>query len=590
MSFSQREAVAEIVLQPIDDKTSERAISLDDKNCDVPTAEADNGEPVVADAQAGVQRIEAIASAWSRRSLVAAYIMIWLIYFWEYMLQVVQASLTPYVTSSYAEHSLTPTVGVLSSIIGGCCNLTMAKILDIIGRPQGFLLCIVLATVGLVLMAACRSIEMYATAQVFYTLGNTMLQYTLGLFIADTTHLRNRGLLVAFSSTPNLIIVWAAGPMAQAFLEGPGWPWAFGTFAIIIPVVALPLCFLFLYFEKQAEKESVMPKRATHDGIRDSIVFYLREFDIVGLILVTCGLALFLLPFSLYSFQTDGWRSNLVICLIVFGFTLLIAFAAWECYFAPVQFIPFHLLTDRTVFNAYILGFTLFASYYVWYAYFSSFLQVVNNVSVTDASYIMNGNTIMSCFACILAGVVIRRTGRFKPLALFVGIPVSILAVGLMIYFRHPDQSVGYLVMCQIFVGLGSGIIIITDQVAAMSNTTHQHFAAILAIDGLFSNIGSSVGLTIAAAIWTSILPTRLLRYLPAEQQENLVLIYSDLTTQLSFPIGSETRLAVQHAYGDAMMMLYIAGTAFWVVGIVALLLWRDTNVQNIKQVKGLVF
>lgn len=79
--------------------------------------------------------------------------------------------LTPYVTSSFALHSLTATTGVMSGIFGGVSKLTLAKVLDIWGRPQGFLVVVLLMTVGLVMMAACNNVETYAAAQVFYWVG-----------------------------------------------------------------------------------------------------------------------------------------------------------------------------------------------------------------------------------------------------------------------------------------------------------------------------------------------------------------------------------------------------------------------------------
>lgn len=115
-------------------------------------------------------------------------------------------------TSAFAEHSLTPTVSVVSSVIGGCTNFTIAKILDVFGRPQGYLVCIIIATVGLIMMAACREVEAYAAAMVFYTVGNTGLQYSLSVFVADTSSLKNRGLMQAFAYSPNMITVSARIP------------------------------------------------------------------------------------------------------------------------------------------------------------------------------------------------------------------------------------------------------------------------------------------------------------------------------------------------------------------------------------------
>lgn len=85
-------------------------------------------------------------------------------------------------------------------------------------------------------------------------------------------------------------------------------------------------------------------------------------------------------------------------------------------------------------------------------------------------------------------------------------------------------------------------------------------------------------------------MPKKLAIYLPADQQANLTMIYSDIVTQLSFPVGSDTRLAIQHAYGDTQRYLFITGTASWVLGLVAVLMWRNINTIGIKQTKGRVF
>lgn len=444
---------------------------------------------VDAHAQPGVQNIEAVTVAWTITALVCAYVMIWLAYFVEGMLSGTTAALTPYITSAFAQHSLTPTVGILSSVIGGVTNLTLAKILDVFGRPQGYLFCIVLATAGLIMMAACNNVEAYAAAQVFYTVGNNGLQYSLSVFVADTSSLRNRGLMQAFASSPNLITCWLAGPISSAYLKGPGWRWCFGTFTIIIPAITLPLFGLFVYNYHKAKKQGVVPKRESQRTTWRSFLYYCREFDAVGLILLSAGVALFLLPFNLYTIQAKGWHSPLIICLLVFGIVLTIIFAVWERFFAPVTFIPYSLLLDRTVFGACILSATLFVSYYCWNSYFSSFLQVVNDLNVTDASYVVQIYTVGSVLCSLAVGGLIHYTGRYKPVCLYFGIPLSILGLGLMINFRRSDGNIGYIVMCQIFISFAAGTIIICDEIAIMAAASHQHTAVVLAVLGMFGNI-----------------------------------------------------------------------------------------------------
>lgn len=548
-------------------------------------------EPIVdIDAQPGVQNIEAVTMAWTTTALIFAYVIIWLTYFVEGMLSGTMAALNPYVTSAFAQHSLTPTVGVLSSVIGGVTNLTLAKILDVFGRPQGYLFTIILATAGLIMMAACNNVEAYAAAQVFYTVGNNGIQYSLSVFIADTTSLRNRGLMQAFASSPNLITCWLAGPISSGYLEGPGWRWCFGTFTFLVPGITLPLFGLLLYNYYEAKKQGLVPKRESQRTALQSFLYYCREFDAVGLILLSAGVALFLLPFNLYTLQAKGWRSSLVICMLVFGIVLMIIFAIWEKFFAPVTFISYSLYLDRTVFGACILSTTLFVSYFCWDSYFSSFLQVVYGLSVSHASYVVQTYTVGTVLCSLAAGLLIHYTGRYKPICLYFGIPLSILGLGLMIKFRQPDGNIGYIVMCQIFISFAAGTIIICDEIAIMAAVSHQHIAVALAVLGMFGNIGGAIGLTVSAAIWQDIFPNRLAKYLPASELPNLLLIYEDITTQLSYPAGSPARIAIQHAYGDAQTRLLIAGTAVWAVGIVAVVMWRDIRIIGIKQTKGHVF
>ncbi len=551
----------------------------------------DGDEPIVdAHAQPGVQNIEAVTVAWTTTALIFAYVMIWLTYFVEGMLSGTTAALTPYVTSAFAQHSLTPTVGILSSVIGGVTNLTLAKILDVFGRPQGYLVCIVIATVGLIMMAACNNVEAYAAAQVFYTVGNNGLQYSLSVFVADTSSLRNRGLMQAFAGSPNLITCWLAGPISSGYLNGPGWRWCFGTFTIIIPVITLPLFGLLVYNYYKAKKQGLVPKRESRGTAWGSIFYYCREFDAIGLILLSAGVALFLLPFNLYTLQAKGWRSPLIICLLVFGIALMIIFVVWESLFAPVTFIPYSLLVDRTVFGACILSLTLFVSYFCWISYFSSFLQVVNDLSIADASYVVQAYTVGSVLSSLAVGLLIHYTGRYKPVCLYFGIPLSILGMGLMINFRRPDGNVGYIVMCQILISFAAGTVIICDEIAIMAAASHQHIAVVLAVLGMFGNVGGAIGLTVAAAVWHGVLPKKLAKYLPASELPNLPTIYEDITVQLSYPVGSPARVAIQRAYGDTQMNMLIAGTAVWALGVVAVLMWRDIRVIGIRQTKGHVF
>lgn len=68
-----------------------------------------------------------------------------------------------------------------------------------------------------------------------------------------------------------------------------------------------------------------------------------------------------------------------------------------------------------------------------------------------------------------------------------------------MVAFRSADSRIGYIVMTQIFIAFAGGTLVITEQMAAMAAASHQHVAVVLAIEGMFANVGGAIGQTIAS-------------------------------------------------------------------------------------------
>ncbi|KAK5661593.1 hypothetical protein OQA88_9692 [Cercophora sp. LCS_1] len=570
------------------EKANDKEAAVTNDLAQQPSSDADS-EQISADAQAGVQAVEALTTVWTKNNLILAYVTIWVIFFVDAMQSSMSGGLVAYVTSSFYQHGLTATTGVMANLIGGLSKIPLAKVLDIWGRPQGFVLMLACLMLGLVMMAACNNVETYAAAQVFYWVGFNGISYTISIFIADTTHLKNRGLMLAFASSPYIITVWIGGPLATAFLDGPGWRWAYGAFAIITPAICSPLLYLFFKNYRKAAKLGILPKREHNRSAWENVKYYFVEFDVVGIFLIIAGLALFLLPFNIYSRQPQQWRSPLIIAFFIVGGLLTIGFVVWERWFAPKTFIPYKLLSDRTVLAACILAANLFISFYIWDSFFFSFLQVVFNLNITHAQYIMNIYSIGACFWSLVVGFLIRYTGRFKWLAVYFGVPVTILGIALMLNFRHAGVPVGYIVMCQIFIAVSGGTLVICEQIAAMAVTTHQYIAVVLAIEGMFASVGGAVGSTVAAAIWNDLFPKNLRRYLPQEAQANITEIYGSLAVQLSYEPGTPTRDAIEQAYSEAQKWMLVASTVIQVISIACVLVWRDVKVKDFKQVKGLV-
>lgn len=518
---------------------------------------------------------------------------VWLIYFIDAFEGPTTWALTPYVTSSFSLHGLTAITGVVAQLVGGLFRLPLAKLIDVWGRPEGLAICVALMTVGSIMMAATNSVQMYAAAEVFSQAGGNNRNYILSVLLADTSQLKNRGLIFAYIASPYLITTFTSGFFAQSMLDGPGWRWAFGIFSILHPVLNLPLVIILLYYQRKAMKAGLVPIRDSGRSVLQRIKFYSIECDIFGLFLLISGLALFLLPFSLYPYQgatlNEQWSSPLVLSMLIIGIVLIIGFIVWEWKFAPVTFIPFHLLKDRTILGCCFIAAILFVEFYIWNTYFSSFLQVVPGLSIAQSGYVINIYSMGSCFWSFISGLILRYTGDFKWQALVFGMPMTFLGVVLMIVFRQPDVNIGYIVMCQLFIAFGGGTLVITQQVGAMAATTHQYIAVVLAILSVATSIGGAVGASVAGAVWGGTFTEDLARFLPPESVANATTIAGDITVQLSYPIGDPTRMGIQNAYGNSQRIMLIAATAITALGFPAVLMWRAIDTRERKQVKGRV-
>lgn len=501
-------------------------------------------------------------------------------------------SFSTYVTSNFKEHSLTSATSIMSSVIGALTKLPLAKLIDLWGRPQGYMLMVVCYTLGLVMMAACNGVELYAAAQVFYWVGQNGTDYVVSIFVADTSRLKNRGLMFAFLSSPFIITSWISGPLAAAYLGlemVDGWRWAYGTFAIIAPIITFPLFALFQWNYRKASKAGLVPTRESNRTVAESIKYYLIQFDALGLLLITVGMALFLLSFAVQPNQTKHFASPLVICMIVFGILFLVGFGFWERFGAPVTFIPFHLLRDRTILGANILAAVIMFGFYMWNVWFFSFLQVVTSLGVAEATFVTRTYSVGSCLWSFATGIVIATTGRFKALALYFGVSAMMLGAGLMIQFRQPDTNIGYIVMCQIIIAFGGGTLVISQQIAVMAATTHQYVAVVLAMQQMCSLIGGAIGQAVSTAIWSGLFRNSLLRFLPPSDIANVDVIYSDIKEQLAYPIGSPTRIGIQAAYGEVQKWMCTAAVVILALMAPCVMVWRNYQLKDHKQVKGTV-
>ncbi|KAI0594285.1 major facilitator superfamily transporter [Biscogniauxia sp. FL1348] len=579
-------AVSDQVTAIAQEQDSEKISGADNGVQDIDDDTKDKSDSSSEHKQDGVKQVEAITTVWSKELMIVMFILLYLVSFVDSLLQSVQQNLIPFVTSSFGRHGLLSTTSIVATIIGGVCNLAIAKVIDIWGRCEGFIVMVTLVVVGMIMKATCINVEMYAAAHTLYWVGHIGMQYIIDIILADTTTLKNRLILFGIKATPTIAVTFAGPRIADLFYTNVNFRWAFGAFSIILVFFSIPVAVIFIISKRKAVKAGVFPKRVSNRTTLESVKYYLIQFDAVGMFLTVFGWSLLLLPFSLVTYAPNGWKTGYIIALIIVGFLLLAAFPIWEKYYAPVQYFPFKFLMDRTILGSCLLYCFTFLSIYCWDAYYSSYLQVVHGLTITTSGYVLNTLGLTAAFIGPFLGLLVRYTGAVKWPAI-AGIPFAVLGTALLIHFRQPSSHVGLLVMCQIFNGISSEIWSLGSKLAVMASVDHQQIAVVVALHSLFASIGAAIGFAIAGGIWTNILPAKLYENLPEGSKNLTSSIYGSLVIQESYPLGSPIRDAIIASYADVQRKMVIAGTAFLPLCIISIFMWKNINVLKIEETKG---
>ncbi|KAJ5668237.1 Major facilitator coppper-regulated transporter crmC [Penicillium maclennaniae] len=491
-------------------------------------------------AQAGIQKAEAVALVWSRKALYGTYAWIWLCFFVLSMQSSISNNMIYY---AYAEFASAPQISqayIVSTIVGGVLQLPIAKTLNIWGRTEGFLTFLAVFIIGLIVIASCDGPNGFAAGYTLYWIGYSALNFILSVFVADASGLKNRAFVYAFIGTPTICTAFAGPIIAQEFVIHSTWRWSYGGFAIITFIIFVPLAVVFKFYQRKAEKLGLFTHTSSERTTIQSIVHYIHEFDIVGAFILMAAFILFLLPFSLQTYGFTGYSSATFIAMVVIGLLLFPVFAFWETYWARIPFIRWELFKKRTVLGACILAAIIFFNFYTWDQYFYYYVQVVYNLDTSKTGYMTQIYGVGSTIWAVLFGIWIRKTKYFKNVCLFFGAPLLLLGAALMIHFRGSQSDIGYLVMCQIFIAFG---FVFESLLRALPESTKKDYATIYA--------GGSAA-------------------------------------QLAYPLGSETRNAINYAWAYSQKYECITAACLVVLAFPAIAMWKNYNVDR-KQVKGTV-
>ncbi|KAF1800267.1 major facilitator superfamily domain-containing protein [Mucor lusitanicus] len=475
-------------------------------------------------------------------------------------------TITSTVSSLFQANNISGILGTVLSILQTALQPMYSKLSDMTGRATAYTFSVGMFILSFVIMACATNYNMLIGGQVIYSFGYSGV-YILGpILIGDSVGLVNRTLILAVYNFPIIINLFAGGLAAQTFINSGQWRWGYGHICIVIFVASVPLLTVLWNLQYRAKKSGLLRKGSTKyrkaaarldqenkTSFYDTLTWFISEIDLVGSLMLVAGLFLVLLPLILAT-SWGGWRSSTVIgCLVSGGVTWLL-FGFWEWKMAVKPIIPLtHWKSKNPIWGTLTLFMIWTINNMMDLQYFLSYLQVTRRVSPLIASYLERGENCANVVLPILIGYFIRRTQRWRPFV-WVGACLAVVGPGLMIPARRMGSPDVFIVMAQIIFGASSAFLNYPVLVGIQGSVPRKDVAIVTALFEVGVSVAGSIGSTIAGAVWNSVLPRLIQKYVPGD--------YNALTITKSIPkilaLPKEQYNGVAQAYDEAMHILGI--------------------------------
>ncbi|MET4078509.1 DHA2 family efflux MFS transporter permease subunit [Janibacter sp. UYMM211] len=360
---------------------------------------------------------------------------------------------------------------------------------DRFGTKRLYLTAVALFVLGSALCAFAPSIEMLIGFRVLQGLGGGMLM-PLGMTIMTRAAGPQRmGRLMAILGIPMLL-----GPIGGPILGGwlldnahwlgrPSWTW---IFLINLPIGAAALVYAWVVLPK----DTAVPS---------------ESLDVVGLLLMSPGLALFLYGVSSIP-DTGTVLATKVLAPAVVGIALMGAFAWWS--FKPEHpLLDLGLFTNRNFTVATLTMFLFAAAFFGGLLLLPTYFQQVRGESAGDAGWLMAPQGLGAMIAMPIAGVLADKmpVGRIVPFG------IALITGGMFALTQIDDQTSywGYIIPVVFVMGLGMGGTMMPLMTSALKTLTAHQVARGSTLLNITQQVASSFGVAIISVLLTNSIESR---------------------------------------------------------------------------------
>jgi predicted MFS family arabinose efflux permease len=199
------------------------------------------------------------------------------------------------------------------------------------------------------------------------------------------------------------------------------------------------------------------------------------------------------------------WNHPLVYVSIPLSGVFLFLFVYVEARIASEPIIPVHLLTYQSVAAGCLTNWFMTMSMFALNFFGPIFFQVVRGISATQAGTFFIPQAIGTSLGSLGSGIVMRWTGKYRLLNVFVQL-LSVLACSLVLGFFRKNLAAAPPYIFLAMEGMAYGSMLTITLIALISAVDHKYQAVITSASYAFRSTGSSIGITIGSAVFQNLL------------------------------------------------------------------------------------
>jgi len=422
----------------------------------------------------------------STKELLLTMGSLWLSTFFAALDATIVATLASPITASFNSGTLYSWIASGYLIANAAFQPLSGKLTDIYGRRAGLVFATVFFAAGTLICGFAESGWMMVLGRVIAGTGGGCLN-TISTFVAsDLVPLRKRGVWQGFGNIVFGTGMGLGGVFGGFINDRYGWRWAFH---IQVPFILFGGC-LGVYMVRVPIKETDKDK--------------IRRVDFLGSLALVTSLVLLLLGLNSGG-NVVPWNHPLVYVPLPLSAVFFALFVYIEDRVAEEPIIPVHLMLKRTVAAACLVNWFMTMSVFGLQYYGPIYFQVVLGVTATRAGTLFIPLSAGTALGSLGSGLVMRATGRYWFLNLFMQ-ALMITACSLILGTFKTNVADLPPFIYLFMDGFAYGSMLTVTLISLIAAVDHKYQAVITSASYAFRSTGSTIGITIAGAVFQNLL------------------------------------------------------------------------------------